>query len=160
MRAYKYISENTAGLLYLHDCDCSRMYFSGDRIVLEMEWMEVLAEHPHNNFFCAHQSGEGTIELLAPQVIRCEYENGGKSCSSNDLSCFSFENLEFLVFDEKKTADGYECEMFLIKADNSGRFDNVSIVLKYRSSLVGFDDLGDESWFESRVDLKSNCKES
>lgn len=68
---YKYINENCLEQLYLHDCLCNHLYFQDDRLIFEMDWMEVLASHPLNPYPQAHQSGPGRIELIHPRIIEC-----------------------------------------------------------------------------------------
>ncbi len=33
---WKYESKNTANALYLHDCNCTHMYYTNNKIILEM----------------------------------------------------------------------------------------------------------------------------
>ncbi len=41
MNNWRYKSSNTVEYIYLHDCDCKRIYANEDKISMEMEWMEV-----------------------------------------------------------------------------------------------------------------------
>lgn len=47
---WKYRSQNTHDALFLHDCWCSSFKIVESRIIMEMEWMEVLATHPDNPY--------------------------------------------------------------------------------------------------------------
>ena len=70
-KEYTYISKNTLQYVYLHDCDCAHMYYAENCLIFEMEWMEILREHPQNPFSQAYQSGAGRIELFQPKIIEC-----------------------------------------------------------------------------------------
>jgi len=64
--AFKFFSENTLKYLSFHDCHCSRLYYSDETLIFEMDWMEVLADHPLNPFEKSHQSSAGKFLLLSP----------------------------------------------------------------------------------------------
>lgn len=147
MKKWEYVSENTADAVSLHDCDCTHIYYENNRVIMEMEWMEIMPFHPHNKFSEAHQSGEGIIELIEPQIIECTYEKAGIQGAINDLTLLEFKNLQFLDFNELKDEYGFVNKMFLIKASNEGIYDNVALELRYKSSTVKFNELNDTSWF-------------
>ena len=69
--SYKFCSKNTLKHFSLHDCICSRMFFDGSNIVLDMEWMEVLPSHQNNPYSKAHQSKDGRIVLERPSLDKC-----------------------------------------------------------------------------------------
>lgn len=144
---WKYISENTTNHLSLHDCDCEHIFYSDNRIKLEMEWMEILCSHPQNTYPEAHQSGNGVIELIEPQLIKCSYEKSGSMESINDLEQLDFTNLEILDFNETEHDGEYINNMFMIKSCREGIYDNVFLSVKYKSSVVKFNELNDVSWF-------------
>lgn len=147
MKKWNYVSENTIDEVSLHDCDCTHIYYENNRLILEMEWMEIMPSHPHNIFSEAHQSGEGIIELNEPRIIECTYEKAGIQESINDLSLLELKNLQILDFNELKDEYGFENKIFLINASNEGIYDNVALKLKYKSSIVKFNELNDKSWF-------------
>lgn len=153
MEHWKYISQNTTHALSLHDCDCTRMYYENNKVILEMEWMEIMDYHPQNKYSKAHQSGEGVIELIEPKIITCQYDKSGVQKTLCDVEKLFFTNLTFLDFDETQMSTGYENKMFLIKACNDGIHDNVFLILHYQSSVVKFNKLNDISWF---VDFQKN----
>ncbi len=70
--------------------------------------MEIMEYHPQNEFSEAHQSGEGVIELLEPELVKCEYEVLGKIESASDIRAINFENIEFLEFEESAISYGFE----------------------------------------------------
>lgn len=147
MREWKYVSENTTDAISLHDCDCSRIYYEHNRVIMEMDWMEIMDYHPQNRYSEAHQSGEGLIELTEPQIIECTYVKAGVLETISNLKLLEFTNLEFLNFEEIKDEHGYHSKMYLIKASNEGPYDNIVLVLRYKSSIVKFDELNGRSWF-------------
>lgn len=154
MDKWNYISENTTNAISLHDCDCTRIYYENNKVILEMEWMEILEYHPQNKYSDAHQSGKGIIEFIEPQLIICKYDKSGVVENIYELKMLNLTNLEFLDFEETKLENGYENKMFLIKASNDDIYDNVFFVLRYQSSIVKFNELNDVSWF---VDFRKNC---
>lgn len=147
MKQWKYVSENTTDCLSLHDCDCEHIYYADDRIVMKMEWMEVLETHTDNKFATAHQTGQGIIELIRPQIIECTYDKVGVQEVLGDVTKLELREVEILQFDEIKTKEGYENSMYMIKASKQGLYDNVVLKLRYESSVVMFDELRNDSWF-------------
>lgn len=152
MEKWKYVSENTINLLSLHDCDCTRIYYADNCLIMKMEWMEVLEAHPDNMFEEAHQSGTGIIELIEPQIVECVYEKSGVRETLSDVSKLDFRNLEIIEFDETKKDCGYENRMYMIKASKTGIYDNVVLRLRYKTSIVKFNELKDVSWFVNFVE--------
>lgn len=144
---WKYVSENTTNEISLHDCDCTHIFYKRDRIILEMKWMEILCSHPQNKYDEAHQSGAGVIELIEPQIIECECEKSGIAESINELTQLDFTNLEILDFNEIEYEGGFANNMYMIKSCNEGIYDNVVLNLRYKSSVVKFNELNEVSWF-------------
>lgn len=50
MDIWKYDSTDTAEYLYLHDCDCRHIYGCDNKLIPEMEWMEILETHSDNPY--------------------------------------------------------------------------------------------------------------
>lgn len=147
MEQWKYVSENTTDLVSLHDCDCEHIYYADNRVIMEMEWMEILESHPNNVFAEAHQSGQGIIELVEPQIIECMYEKSGMQEEISDVSRLDFRNLEIIEFEEIQKEHGYENRMYMIKAFRDGVYDNVALTIRYKASAVKFNELKGVSWF-------------
>ena len=143
MDNYVYISENTIRHLSLHDCCCSRMYWDKTSLVLEMEWMEVLASHPDNPFDKAHRSGSGKIVLHDPVIEYAELTDHDGRIPTNEIRDF-----EILVFDEIVNDDRYELSLF---GDGvcEPKADLIQMTIKYSSSEVMFNELCEISWFDS-----------
>ncbi|MDE6516387.1 MAG: hypothetical protein K2L18_00850 [Acetatifactor sp.] len=157
---YKYISENSLKELYLHDCDCSHLYFQDDRLIFEMEWMEVLASHPLNPYPQAHQSGPGRIELIHPEIIECSLtENGTAHDDWKDLQLSKVEELDFSDAEfrdctETKNDKIYQAEMYLAFYERNAPYYAISIHIAYEKSIVMWDALNDVSWFEDEMQKK------
>ena len=128
MDGFRYVSENTIEHLSLHDCDCTAMQVDGGDLVFELEWIEVLATHPDNPFPQAHQSGRGRIVLHSAVIEQGVLEKG--------------------EFDEERKDGGFElsmCGVFHGVKDA----DYIEMKIRYSSSTVMFDELGEVSWFET-----------
>ncbi len=138
MNQWKCVSQNTISFLSLHDCECSSFYIDEHDIIMEMEWMEVLAEHPYNPFLKAHQSTEGRIEFhnVHQIQVKCgEYQN---------------QSLEILDFDVEELQMGYQIGINAITTDkNSGKEDFISMQFICEKSTVMFNELTNVSWFET-----------
>ncbi len=147
MEQWKYVSENTTDLISLHDCDCEHIYYADNRVIMKMEWMEILESHPNNMFAEAHQSGQGIIELVEPQIVECIYEKSGVQEELGNIFKLDFRNLEILKFEEIPKEHGYENRMYMIKASGKGVYDNVALTLRYKTSFVKFNEWKDVSWF-------------
>lgn len=143
---YKVKSRNTAQFLDLHDCGCKQLYFCGSRLIMEMEWIEVLAEHPENPFDKSHQSGEGVIEFENVVILEASvYDADGKTTPFTALPEYS--DIEMSVFDvfSVDAKRHYAC-IQAFTADNGF----LSLEFIYSSSGVMWNELYDESWFEDK----------
>ena len=149
---YRYISENTLQYVYLHDCGCRHMHCIDHRLIFEMEWMEILREHPLNPFPHAHQSEEGRIELFDPKIVECTLAvyGSGEICGVDDVRDLDYCGLEFLKYEETYGVEKpgvYRADMYMI-FDKASHFRDISMSIEYRKSLVMWDDLKEVSWFE------------
>lgn len=149
---YRYVSENTLKHVSLHDCDCAHLYYTENRLVFEMEWMEVLKGHPLNPYEQAHQSGKGRIELLHPKLVECTIlKKDGESLVINDIRVPDYSDIEFLEFEEvhtKENKDVYRADMYMIFYERDCCYGGIALSVEYRKALIMWDDLGDVSWFE------------
>lgn len=143
---WKYISENTTNFLSLHDCECSHIYYKNGKLIIELVWMDVLEDHPQNPFSEAHESGNACIELINPKLINCDYYINNEKITTKDITQIDFKDILFLNFDETQKDDLFANKMFLI--DNGlTDYDNLTIEISYKSSVVKFNELKKESWF-------------
>lgn len=151
-RNYRYIGEDTLQYVSLHDCDCSHLYYADDCLIFEMEWMEILRTHPLNPFPQAHQSGEGRIELVEPRIVECTLAVKGSEeiRSVSDVREMDYGEMEFLICDEacrEEGTDVHYAEMYMI-FDRDSCYDDLSLKIEYRKSLVMWDAFHAVSWFE------------
>jgi hypothetical protein len=114
-------------------------------MVLEMEWMEVLASHPDNPFEKAHQSGQCRIILYDPVI-----EDGELINDDDQTPLVSFREVrdfEVLEFNEVFHDGRFELSLF---GDSVGepKADFIKMKVNYSSSKVMFNELGGLSWFE------------
>jgi hypothetical protein len=65
----------------------------------------------------------------------------------SDVTRLDFRELEIIEFEEILKEGGYENSMYMIKASKQGFYDNVALTLRYKSSIVKFNELQDVSWF-------------
>lgn len=147
MEQWKYVSKNTTEFLSLHDCECEHIYYADNRVIMKMDWMEILESHPNNMFPEAHQSGQGIIELVEPRIVECIYDKAGVQEGMSDVTQVDFRELEILKFEEIPKEGGYENSMYMINASKQDVYDNVSLTIRYKSSIVKFNELKDISWF-------------
>ncbi len=141
---YRVESENTTKYIELHDCQCARFSFGGGRAVMEMEWIEVLAEHPENPYEKAHQSGEGEIVFEGAVMISDKTELGRDGFG--ELSALSVEGIEILSFFESEIDGRYRYACIGGLCEN----EYVTLELLFERSLVKWNELNGESWFEAR----------
>ncbi len=147
-KKFNIISENNLEYIDFHDCECSRLYYENDTLIFEMEWMEVLAEHPMNPYNKAHQSDEGMVLLQLPKIEQLIlYKNDSEIISVNDFENVDFRNIILLQYDESKTNDGYKTKIYLL-FNNNKEFDSALIEISYNKSVTMWDELKDVSWFE------------
>lgn len=153
MNNFIYISENTVQHLSLHDCCCTRMYWDKTVLVLEMEWMEVLASHPDNPFDKVHQSGVGRIVLHNLVIVSGKLINDDNQIPINEND--EVKKFEILVFDETVNNGKFELSMFGDSV-HEPKADFIEMKIRYSSSDVMFNELGESSWFESEAFLNSD----
>lgn len=161
---YKFISENTTGLLSLHDCDCSHFYYQNDSLVFEMEWMEILANHPQNPNSKAYQSGGGMIILESAQLIECilNQKNAGGEVSVErritDIEEINFRDTEILAYNEMRTAGGFEAKMYMDFYEKDSSFNSIVLEVQFQKSIVMWNELDDVSWFEDGEEQQADSK--
>ena len=148
MDSYKYISENTIQHISLHDCCCSRMHWDESCLVLEMEWMEVLASHPDNPFDKAHQSGMGRIILNEAVLESGELMKDDHRTAIDTIN--EIKDFEILDFDEIINDGRFELSLFGDSVRES-EAEFIKMKVSYSSSIVMFNELGEISWFESDI---------
>ena len=147
-KKFNVISENNLEYIDFHDCECSRLYYENDTLVLEMDCMEVLSEHPMNPHDKAHQSGAGMVMLHLPTIEQLVlYKNNSEIISVNDLNNVDFQDTILLQYDESKTNGGYKAKIYLLFNSNK-EFDSALIEISYNKSVAMWDELKDVSWFE------------
>ncbi|OUM59120.1 hypothetical protein PIROE2DRAFT_15451 [Piromyces sp. E2] len=141
-------SIDTEDFLSLHDCECKRMYYKDGQVVMDMDWIEVLKEHPDNPYDEAHQSDGGSIILcetclLLGELYPKKKENEIEKLSLKDLNLCNIEILDFTTseIDTKKKVNIYG-----IFSKNES-YSAVSLELSYTSTIVEIGELGNKSWF-------------
>lgn len=147
--AYAVVSKNTVDRLSLHDCECSALYSTSGKLTLEMDWMDVLPEHPNNPWPEARQSGPGRIELLEPVLVRGElYPSFADKHPEalKEISAVRFRRLILLSFAERAAECGYDSEIFAVFTGDAA-YDSLRLEVRYRASSVMWDSLGKTSWF-------------
>ena len=149
-KEYTYISKNTLQYVYLYDCDCAHMYYAENCLIFEMEWMEILREHPQNPFSQAYQSGAGRIELFQPKIIECTLaiKDNKNVRSVETVQELDYYGLEFLEYEQEcRKSDGYYAELFLI-FDRDSCYDNIFLKIEYQWSTVAWNTFNGVSWIE------------
>ena len=154
MDSYKYCSKNTLNHFSFHDCVCSRMFFDGSSIVLDMEWMEVLSSHPNNPYDKAHQSKEGRVVLQNPSLVKCTllpWDDKEMQPQELILDELDVKNFEILSFDEETDEKGYRLLLYgeLHSLQREQKYAFIDMIVHYSSSQDMFSELDGESWFES-----------
>lgn len=151
--SYKYVSKNTIRYLNMHDCDCERIFYSleNHNFILNMEWMEVLKNHPNNPYNKSYQSGPGIIELINPSLIECSLipMNNDEALSYKLLKDVDIKDIEILQFNEEKVDGQYRLNIFGEYNEKSD-FLGIKIIINYTESIVMFNKLENVSWFEIR----------
>lgn len=143
---YKIESKNTTQFIDLHDCQCSQMNYENSNLVLEMEWIEILGEHPENPYDKAHQSGEGRIEFNSTVIINCEFDEKNITEKIENNKYFRIDNIEIMSFYEgSRLSEGYKYAKL-----SAFTYDNKFIILEFifKDSEIMWNNLNDESWFE------------
>ena len=156
MASYKFCSKNTLDCFSFHDCNCSRMFFDGSNIVLDMEWMEVLPSHRNNPYSKAHRSKEGRIVLERPSLDKCtllpwdENENQSRELALNEIDV---RNFELLSFNEETDQNGYKLMLYgeMNNGQGNDEYAFIDMIVHYSSSEDMFNELAGESWFENET---------
>ena len=147
-KEFKVFSTDTIQYVSFHDCNCLRLYYTDEKLVFEMEWMEVLAEHPMNPYEQAHQSGEGKVVLQSPVLSRCElYRENEDKFEVYLLENIDFCDVELLQVEETESNGMFTLKIYL-SFNNNDEYDFASIEIEYKKSYVMWNELRDLSWFE------------
>jgi hypothetical protein len=106
---YKCISENTLDFLALHDCRIEHVSLSGDTLTLEMEFINVMPEHPLNEYPVAKCTNEAMLIFMNVQVMESFLldfsEAKGPIITADDQKRVDYpiedlaENFEILTFE-------------------------------------------------------------
>ena len=70
-----------------------------------------------------------------------------KNTEKTLIGTYCHRELEILKFEEIPKERGYENSMYMINASKQDVYDNVSLTIRYKSSIVKFNELQDVSWF-------------
>ena len=145
-------SINTEDYLSLHDCVCSRMYYSGEWVEMEMEWIEVLKNHPDNPKEEAHQADGGRIIFYQPELICGELFPKKKEDRTTVLSSLTeldLKDLEILDFNLSNNETGKKTvEIYGVFSHQNKNYSDTLLKLSYASTVVEIGPLGNKSWFE------------
>lgn len=144
----KFFSEDTIQYISFHDCNCLRLFYTNEKLIFEMEWMEVLADHPMNPYEQAHQSGVGKVIIELPKLNKCElYKGNEEKTEVFLLEKIDFYDVELLQFEETENNKMFTSKIYL-SFNNNDEYDFASIEIEYRKSYVMWNELRDKSWFE------------
>lgn len=151
---YKTESRNTTQFINLHDCECQHMSYENSKLVLEMEWIEVLAEHPENPYDMAHSSDNGIIELNDAIIIN--YKIDHKKNSTSDIKInkpFQIDDIEIYSYSEINILDS-EYKYAEIAGFTSD-IPFMMIEVLFKESCIKWNNLDDVSWFENKKNQKA-----
>lgn len=140
---YRVKSINTTKYISLHDCCCKRMFLEDSALTLEMEWMEIDAEHPENPNSKAYSSDEGII-VFEDVIVLDVTINDEKSLYA---SFHEYNNTIIMGFGEIKVNSAYRYGV-LDFLDNSDGY--VCITFLFKKSAIMWNELTNVSWFEER----------
>ncbi len=146
---FKFISENTIEHISFHDCHCKKLYYLDDVLIFEMEWLEVLPEHPLNPYNQAHQSGEGMVIIQFPVLNKCEaYIHLEEKVNIDSLEDVVFCDVALLGIREIKEDDEFSAQISLTSRCGGCHF--AMLEIKYKKSYVMWNELKELSWFENK----------
>ena len=100
---WKTNSKNTTEYIYLHDCLCNNACLENKKLILEMDYMEILNNHPENPHNQAHQTGKGRIEFNGIIILKADIYRNNKKTKLKDINNFEIEILDYdeIVINEK-----------------------------------------------------------
>ena len=158
---YKFISINTTQYINLHDCHCNEIFMNNSSLTLNMEWVEILSDHPENPYKTAHQSDRCIIEFKNPVIISFTTDDS-KTTTEIDISeNFRFTDTEFMGYTEnnKISTDYKFVSIEFFDHDNN----LIIIEFLFTESIMKWNDFNNESWFEShpfnkKVDIRNILK--
>lgn len=149
---YKTESRNTTQFINLHDCQCQHLSYKNSKIVLEMEWIEVLGEHPENPYDMAHSSDEGLIELNDVIIIDYKIDKRKNSTTTIEINKpFKIDDIEICSYSENNNINS-EYKYAEISAYTP---DFIMLGILFKESYVKWNNLDDISWFESKKNQKA-----
>ncbi len=153
---YKYVSQNTTSHIAFHDCRCSKMYYKHNKLILDMEWLEILPSHPQNPYDKAYSTDKGQVVFYNPRILNCTlYQAGEIETKINSFKELNLQNFEILEYDETLENGLYCAEMYFFV--NKGGV-GISLKLAFDKSCVCFDNFTKISWFEERKLQVKSCK--
>lgn len=122
------------------------MNYRNSTLVLEMDWIEILREHPENPYNTAHSTGGGLIQFNNAVIIDCEIAEVNFTADIESKKYFRYDDIEIYSYYEEKLPDTdyryAEIDGFIC---NNNNFINISFV--FRESFVKWNNFDSESWF-------------
>ncbi len=150
---YKTESKNTTQFINLHDCQCKRLSYNNSKIVLEMEWIEILGEHPENPYDMAHSSDEGLIELNDVIIIDYIIDYGNNHTVTTEINkSFKIDDIEIYSYSENSNINS-EYRYAEISAFTPDNF--IMLEILFKESCVKWNNLDNISWFENEKNQKA-----
>ncbi len=143
---YKIESKNTTDFINLHDCQCSQLLYENSTMILKMDWMEILSNHPDNPYDKAHQSDKGIIEFNDIIPIDCKLEEKNLIEYIESKSSFKVDNIEInCYFEDNRISSKYKyAELAGFTPEN--KF--LIFEFLFKDSMIMWNKLNNESWFE------------
>lgn len=141
--SYKVKSIDTTKHISLHDCRCKKIFLEGSTLTLQMEWMEIDAEHPKNPNSQAYSSDEGIIEFEEVIVLDVTTDDERRV----DTSFQEYNNTEIMGFYETNVSSLYRYGSLEFFDDYS---EYICITFLFKKSAIMWNELTHVSWFEDR----------
>ncbi|HPT90131.1 MAG TPA: hypothetical protein PK033_07160 [Acetivibrio sp.] len=155
---YKFISENTLEYISLHDCVIDNVVISNTRLIFEFEHINVLPEHPLNNYTNAKYTNTAALIFENFEVIESilfdtssiekkhivvEQDAVKRRLDIKDLAT----GFEVLQAEKKAGQEHWFVYEFYGIAPHKYRSDFSMITLKFSKVKVCWNELIGDSWF-------------
>lgn len=153
---FKFVSENTLDMLSLHDCTIERSSFINGILKLEMDFINVLPEHPQNEYPVAKCTNEALLVFENVEIIE-SFVYGRRKVNHNsyvadkslgvsysiDVLAMNFEILQ-VTFHE------YENLLFtytFFGDANSINHGFAEFTIRFSRCLVCWNEFSGDAWF-------------
>lgn len=155
---YSYNSQNTLEFVSLHDCFINHVVWQNNRLIIYLDWIDVMRNHPLNSSGKAKKAYNAAIIFDDALELGCFYYDLSKAYEEgrkiNKQSYFVPEDAEMLKSTIAERCRNVEIDNLEERRDNGNRIcrclchDDTEFEISFSNVWICFEKFGEDSWLE------------